>query len=367
MRKLIDIIGRTNLIAFCIFLFIGIFSSFIANDTCVICLQGEPGFFVNKEECSLGLSAPIPYRYSTIDKLNRNKSPFSTQEVASLRYRHWLGTDIIGRDVLAGIINGCQIALWIGICSSLLSMVIGIILGYLGGYLGDETLRMSLWKLILFSILTLIGIWYLIYGHGLNKYLPIILVLTLILTVNKFIRTRSDNYKVFLPLDMLIQRVAEIFRSIPYIFIILVLLGVVEKRSYWNIIWIIALVRWPTIYRYLRAEILKLKNQNFVKSSQLLGLSDRKIFLEQVLPLALSPVMISTAFGFAIVILLESTLSFLGLGIPTDSVSWGSILNQARNSFGSWWLALFPGLMIYLSILLFNSIGDRLSERLRNI
>ncbi len=360
-------IGKTSFIALCIFIFIALFSDFIANDTCVICLKGEAGFFVEVDKCEMGIKAPIPYRYRTIDKNNRNKSPFSEQEVSSLRYRHWLGTDIIGRDVLAGLINGCQISLWIGICSSLLSMIIGIILGYLGGYIGDNTIRLAFWKLILSFILISIGIWYLFYGSGIIQYLPIILSISLVLIINKFFKTKPDAYQVFLPMDILIQRATEIFRSIPYIFIILVLLGIVEKRNYWNIIWVIALVRWPTIYRYLRAEILKLRNQNFVTSSKMLGLSDRKIFIEQVLPLAMSPVMISTAFGFAIVILLESTLSFLGIGVPTDAVSWGSILNQARSSFSSWWLALFPGIMIYLTILLFNSIGDKLSERLRQI
>lgn len=367
MKKLVDIIGKTSFIALCIFLFIAVFSDFIANDKCVICFKGEPGLFVEVEKCERGIRAPIPYRYNTIDKSNRNKSPFSDQEVSSPRYRHWLGTDIIGRDVLAGLINGCQIALWIGICSSLLSMIIGIILGYLGGYIGDDTIRIALWKLVLSFILISLGAWYLIYGSGFIKYAPSILLGLLVLLINKLFKTKPETYKVYFPMDILIQRAAEIFRSIPYIFIILVLLGVVEKRSYWNIIWIIALVRWPTIYRYLRAEILKLRNQNFVKSSKMLGLSDHKIFIEQVLPLAMSPVMISTAFGFAIVILLESTLSFLGIGVPTDAVSWGSILNQARSSFSSWWLALFPGIMIYLTILLFNTIGDKLSERIRQI
>ena len=103
----------------------------------------------------------------------------------------------------------------------------------------------------------------------------------------------------------------------------------------------------------------------FVQSAQGIGLSDWKIFKDNILPLAASPVIVASALGFAYAVLAESTLSFLGIGVPAEVVTWGSLLTEARRNFSSWWLAFFPGLMIYLVILLFNSIGDRLDDYVR--
>ena len=135
--------------------------------------------------------------------------------------------------------------------------------------------------------------------------------------------------------------------------------------SVWKVIFIIALVRWPSVTRYLRAEVLKIKEMQFVQSAQGIGLSDWKIFKDNILPLAASPVIVASALGFAYAVLAESTLSFLGIGVPAEVVTWGSLLTEARRNFSSWWLAFFPGLMIYLVILLFNSIGDRLDDYVR--
>jgi len=127
------------------------------------------------------------------------------------------------------------------------------------------------------------------------------------------------------------------------------------------VILVIAFLRWPVITRHIRAEILKLKEQKFILSSKAIGQKDWKIFKNHILPLCISPITILVAFGFSAAILTESTLSFLGIGIPIDQVTWGSMLSEARKSFQLWWLAVFPGLMIYFVIALFNSLGDSVS------
>lgn len=145
----------------------------------------------------------------------------------------------------------------------------------------------------------------------------------------------------------------------------LVVLALFRKASYGNIILIITLVKWPTVTRFLRAEILAIKEENYIRAAQAIGLPSWKIFKDSILPLAISPVIISCAFAFSSAILLESTLSFLGIGVPVDVTTWGSLLSEARVRSSSWWLAFFPGLMIFFSIFLFNSIGDRLNQYLR--
>jgi len=306
----------------------------------------------------------IPYSASSIDKANRNVSPLGSQDVSSLRYRHWLGTDPIGRDVLAGIISGTNVAVRVGFFTVLLSLIIGFIFGYLSGYLGDIGFKLSRLDLLLLTIIMLLSIFYIIYGQGLLRLAAILVLIATIIFASHRSDTNLSN-GVHIPFDLIIMRILELFKSIPGLFFILVLLTIFKKPSIMSVVIVIVAVRWPSITRYLRAEILKIKEQDYVIADRALGLPEWRIFTHTVLPMAISPVLIISAFGFASAILLESTLSFLGIGVPPDVVTWGSLLNLARNNFSSWWLAFFPGLMIYGVIFLFNSIGDRMDARLR--
>ena len=320
----------------------------------------------SQSQCDSGIKAIIPYSAHTIDINNRNVGPFDNQNVSSLRYRHWLGTDAIGRDVLAGLIWGSNIAFKVGLLSTLLALFIGFIAGYLGGYIGDDSFQITRLNAAISVLLFLVAIFYFIYGVGIWKwgFLGIFFIWILWLLRNHDPEYMGDK-KMAIPVDMIIMRIIEVFRAIPTIFIVLVLIGLFAKPSLYNVIIVIAIIRWPIIARYLRAEILKLKEADHVMASRALGLGRFEIFRKNILPLAVSPVIVSSAFAFSGSILLESTLSFLGIGIPLDEVTWGSILNGARLSFSSWWLALFPGLAIYLVIILFHSIGDNLNENLR--
>jgi len=182
---------------------------------------------------------------------------------------------------------------------------------------------------------------------------------------------RYVNYKIYkgiaIPLDIIILRIIETLRSIPSVFLLLVLLALFSSPSIWNVVIVIAFLRWPTVTRHLRAEILKIRNEDYITSAKASGLSHFTIFKNYILPLTISPVIIVSAFGFASAILLESSLSFLGIGIPLDQVSWGSMLRDARLNLSLWWMALFPGLMIYFIILLFNNIGDSLTNRIQKL
>jgi len=334
-------ISKSQSLGFCLFLLIALGYPLISNDS---------------------FATLIPYSANTIDKANRNVSPFETQEIASTYYRHWLGTDPLGRDVLAGILSGSRIALVIGFTAVFLTLIIGVFFGYLSGYIGDHGFRVEKKWLLLSIFCFLLLAFYIFFGHGLIRYVSIFLCALLVFFFVSRGQERISKSTVAIPFDLIIMRLIEIIRSIPDIFIILVFLSLFKRPSYWNVILIIALLRWSVITRYLRAEILKIKEKNYITSAKAIGLPNRKIFIDHVLPLSIGPVIVASVFGFSTAILLESSLSFLGIGVPVDQVTWGSILNLARHNFSSWWLALFPGLAIFLVIWLFNTIGNNLNE-----
>lgn len=358
--------SKGQLLGISLFVIVGLCHNFIANENYLLCLGGDKTFFVSKSQCTTGLPAIIPYSAQTIDKQNRNVGPFSSQNVSSPYYRHWLGTDSLGRDLLAGLVHGTYIALKISVLAMLLAIMTGVFFGYLSGFLGDKGFRLE--KKIMFASLLVLGIaiFYLWYSNGISKILALVLVIVTIgYMINKSDINNNSSNTIAIPFDLITMRIIEVFKAIPDVFVILVLIGMFSKASIMNIILIIGLIRWPTVTRYLRAEIIKIKEEDFILAARALGLSNNKIFKDHILPLAISPVIIASAFGFSQCILLESTLSFLGIGIPLDQVTWGTILNGARSNFSSWWLALFPGLMIFLTVLLFNSLGDRLSDYFR--
>jgi len=367
MKKRIFISGlsRWHKIALGLFILVGLFHNVIATDKNIISFSPELAFMTEKES-SKGLPALIPYSSKTIDKLNRNSSPFGSQNVKSLYYRHWLGTDVIGRDVLAGILSGANVAIRIGFAAVFFTILIGTLLGFLCGYIGDHGFRLHWGWLLGLVVAVGLSLFYFFTGGMLVKVCSILVILLVIFLVIN--RSDSEDFSkgtVAIPFDMIIMRFIEIFNAIPDIFLILVVLALFRKASYGNIILIITLVKWPTVTRFLRAEILAIKKENYIRAAQAIGLPRWKIFKDSILPIAISPVIISCAFAFSTAILLESTLSFLGIGVPVDTTTWGSLLSEARMRSSSWWLAVFPGLMIYFTIFLFNSIGDGLNEMLR--
>jgi len=117
------------------------------------------------------------------------------------------------------------------------------------------------------------------------------------------------------------------------------------------------------IARYVRAEMLKIREQRYIEASKAIGMSDLRILFRHAAPATLTPVIVAVAFGFSSAILLESALSFLGIGLPADHVSFGSMLSEARNNYEAWWLAIFPGMAIFCLVFAFNYRGDRISKQ----
>ncbi|MEL6545063.1 MAG: ABC transporter permease, partial [Myxococcota bacterium] len=214
---------------------------------------------------------------------------------------HLLGTDNAGRDVLTRLLYGTRISITVGIFAVALYVVLGTALGALAGYFGG---------------------W----------------------------------------VDLVIQRTIEVVLSIPSLFLILTVAAFIEDRSIFHIMAIIAAVRWTTPARLVRAEFLRLKNLEFVTAAKASGFPESAIIFRHILPNAIGPVLVSATFGVAAAILIESTMSFLGLGDITVP-SWGQILSTGRST-GMWTLILAPGFAIFFTVSVLNLLGDGLRDAL---
>jgi len=238
---------------------------------------------------------PVPYAPETTDKTLvslKDRAPSG---------KHLLGTDDIGRDVLAGLIHGSRYALSIGFIAMGIALAIGIVLGAVAGYFG--------------------GI-----------------------------------------VDVILSRLIEVVITIPRFFLIITIVAMVEQGSLWLIMVLIGLTGWTNVARFMRGEVLRVRNLDYVSAATALGYSTPRILVRHVIPNAIAPVLIYAAFGIVSTILLESALSFLGFGVPPTVVTWGSVLFKARSSTYSWWLAVFPGALIFLTVSAFNLIGDALRD-----
>jgi len=369
-----------------LFLFIAIFHNFIANEKPLLAKHNgsicSPVFnelltdlgikqeqFLNEDSYEWKVMPLIPYSSDQLNsKVNVNVGPFDQQEISSNRYRHWLGTDQLGRDVTAGLIHGTSIAAKVGLIAVLLSLLIGLYIGIISGYFGDDGWKINIFQFVLGGVVKLLGLYYLIYPivlHADWMYYGtvIILVLLSVFVILKFGR-QLPGKKIALPIDLSTSKIIEVLNSIPTLFIILALLSVFAKPSIWNVILIISIIGWPKFARLVRAEILQIKNLDYMQSAKSIGLNDLEIILRHALPNALTSVISITAFAISGAILLESTLSFLGLGIPLEQVSWGSMLSDARANYNSWWLAIFPGLAIFLVLMSFNILGNTVNEKI---
>lgn len=167
--------------------------------------------------------------------------------------------------------------------------------------------------------------------------------------------------KVIVPLDILITRLIEVVVSVPVLILILAVVAVVPP-SIFIVMGVIGLVRWTGIARFIRAELLRVRNLEYMEAAKALGYPNWRILFRHAIPNALAPVFIAVAFGVAAAILVESFLSFLGMGIPIELNTWGQLLTQSRQAPEAWWLAIFPGLAIFITVTLFNLIGEGLTD-----
>jgi peptide/nickel transport system permease protein len=214
--------------------------------------------------------------------------------------RHWMGTDELGRDVFARILYGTGISLKVGLVATGISLVIGLFIGALAGYYGGVA-------------------------------------------------------------DILLSRVIEIVICFPFLFLILAVIAFLPPSIY-NIMIVIGITRWTDIARYARAEFVRLKAHEFTDAARALGVGDRTIIFRHILPNSLAPVLVTATFGIASAVLIENSLTFLGLGVQPPTPSWGGVLASAREQDFAWWLTIFPGAAIFLTVTAYNLLGEGLRD-----
>jgi peptide/nickel transport system permease protein len=231
-----------------------------------------------------------------------------TQVLAAPSSAHPFGTDQLGRDVLSRMIWGARISLKVGFVATGIAILLGAILGAVSGY----------------------------YGRW---------------------------------VDAVIMRFVDIMLCFPAFFLILAVIAILEP-SIWNIMVIIGLTGWMGITRLVRADFISLKERDFVLAARVIGASDLRIIFVHILPNAMASILVAATLGIAGAILTESALSFLGIGVQPPMPSWGNILTAGKDNIDiAWWLSLYPGLAILITVLGYNLLGegirDSLDPRLR--
>lgn len=231
-------------------------------------------------------------------------SPSETDLESTLQppsIRHLLGTDKIGRDIASMMVHGAKVSLSVGFVAVTIYVAIGLLIGAMAGYYGGFV-------------------------------------------------------------DIVAQRLIEIMLTIPTFFLIITVVAFLPQ-SVFNIMVVIGITGWPTVARLVRAEVLRSKALEYVTASRALGATPLRTIFRHVLPNTLAPVFVTATFGVASAILVESTLSFLGFGVPPSAASWGAILSNARELLPSgWWLAAFPGFAIFLTVTSYNLVGEGLRD-----
>jgi peptide/nickel transport system permease protein len=216
---------------------------------------------------------------------------------------HLLGTDELGRDVFSRIIWGSRVSLKVGFVAVGIAIIIGIVIGAIAGFYGGK-------------------------------------------------------------IDAVLMRFVDIMLAFPTFFLILAVIAILEP-SIFTIMVVIGITSWMDVARLVRAEFLTLKERDFVGAARAIGVTDARLIFRHILPNALSPVFVAATFGVAGAILIESGLSFLGLGVQPPDPSWGNILTAGKDNIEvAWWLSLYPGLAILITVLSYNLVGEGLRDAL---
>jgi len=271
-----------------------------------------------------------------------------------------LGTDDLGRDIFSRMLQGAWVSLTVGFVAVGISVIIGIIMGGIAGFYSETRIPISM-LLICLLILAAAPLWF-AGSYGVRIGISISLLI-LVLIKLFFKNMRFFNVKTF-SIDTLIMGFVDIMLCFPSFFLILTVVAILPASIY-NIMVVIGLTSWMGTARFVRAEFLSLKKQDFVTAAFALGVGNIRIIFRHMMPNAVAPVLVSATIGIASAILTEAGLSFLGFGVPPPYATWGSILSDGKRFiFDAPWLTFIPGFAILIVVLCFNLFGEGLRDAL---
>ena len=316
-----------------------------------------------------------PAKVRLSEKLLRPFTPVDTEMIKPgdrpLFGLYLLGTDDLGRDTFARMMQGAWVSLTVGFVAVGISIVIGIVLGGIAGYYGELKIRfMDVLGLVSFFV-SMIFLASGQRGTALNAFIAALVFMALSLIHYFYLSGKSPDSKVLkimffdtFSVDTLIMRFVDIMLCFPSFFLILTIVAILPASIY-NIMIVIGLTSWMGTTRFVRAEFLTLREQDFVSAARVMGISDMSIIFRHRIPNAISPVLVSATIGIASAILTEAGLSFLGFGVPPPHATWGNILSDGRRFlFDAPWLTYIPGLSILVVVLSFNLFGEGLRDAL---
>lgn len=336
---------------------------------------------------------PIAYSPNFTDKYNRDYvGPFSYQRIKQangkmgkmpIYLRHWMGTDKMGRDVASILVHGSKVSLLVGLFAMLVAALIGIPLGAIAGYFGDfgiTTSRIQYWLGLLGAIL---GVFFGFISRSysihqafenslMNGFIHLLVALLVAIAsgiifwwMGQFLHfIPFFKKRVHVPIDAFVSRSIEILNSLPTLILIITIAAVINERSLLVLVLIIGLTSWTGMARFMRAEMLRIKELEYIQSAKALGFGNARIIFRHALPNGLAPVFTAAAFGIASAILIESGLSFLGIGVPDEVITWGKLLSSGKEEFEASWLVIFPGLAIFFTVTAYNLVGEGLRDAL---
>lgn len=231
--------------------------------------------------------------------------PFSQDILSRLEppsVGHWFGTDELGRDVFSRILYGVRVSLLIGFLAAAVTIAIGSVVGLIAGYVGGRT-------------------------------------------------------------DSALMRLVDLVLCFPTLFLILMILALMDRPNIYIVVGVIGITSWAGLARLVRGEVLSMRERDFMLVASGLGLSTPRILFVHLLPNVISPILVAATLNVGAAILIESGLSFLGLGVQPPMPSWGNILTAGKDFIHvAWWLSLFPGLAILFTVLAFNLMGEGLRD-----
>jgi peptide/nickel transport system permease protein len=278
------------------------------------------------------------------------------------------GTDDLGRDVFARMLQGSWVSLTVGFVAVGIAVLVGIFLGGIAGYYGSRHIRIGqllavafliIGALLMISKLIWAGVAFLICGCG-----CIFISLRMKKATKGIPRPAVARLWYFktISIDTVVMRFVDIMLCFPSFFLILTVVALLPASIY-NIMIVIGLTSWMGTTRFVRAEFLSLREQDFVAAARALGLNNFRIIFRHMIPNAVAPVLVSATIGIASAILTEAGLSFLGFGVPPPHATWGNILSDGKRFiFDAPWLTFVPGIAILIVVLSFNLFGEGLRD-----